>query len=124
MRIEVLFGDSWRTDLPQELTELQFLASTNTTRCEWARTPTDGLGDLETALKSFCELPSLLKSACGWATPAKMCRTTPKAARHLQVPEAASLLEKTLNEEKKADAKLTEIGERILNPQAARQQSA
>ena len=42
-------------------------------------------------------------------------------ARHLQLAEAASLLEKTLSEEKKADAKLTEIGEKILNPEAARQ---
>jgi ferritin-like metal-binding protein YciE len=45
-------------------------------------------------------------------------------ARHLGLPEAASLLQQTLEEEKKADAKLTEIGEKLLNPQAARQQSA
>jgi ferritin-like metal-binding protein YciE len=45
-------------------------------------------------------------------------------ARHLQFPEAASLLQKTLEEEKKADAKLTEIAEKVLNPQAARHQSA
>jgi ferritin-like metal-binding protein YciE len=45
-------------------------------------------------------------------------------ARHLGLTEAASLLEQTLEEEKKADAKLTQIGEKLLNPQAARQQSA
>ena len=45
-------------------------------------------------------------------------------ARHLGLAEAASLLEQTLEEEKKADAKLTQIGEKLLNPRAARQQSA
>jgi len=45
-------------------------------------------------------------------------------ARHLGVPEAAGLLEQTLEEEKKADAKLTEIAENSLNPQAARSQTA
>jgi len=42
-------------------------------------------------------------------------------ARHLGLAEAASLLEQTLEEEKKADATLTQIGERLLNPRAARQ---
>ena len=45
-------------------------------------------------------------------------------ARHLGLSEAASLLQQTLEEEKKADAKLTEIGEKILNPQAAQVRSA
>ena len=45
-------------------------------------------------------------------------------ARHLGLQDAASLLEETLNEEKKADAKLTQIGETVLNPQAARRQTA
>jgi ferritin-like metal-binding protein YciE len=45
-------------------------------------------------------------------------------ARALRLQEAASLLAETLNEEKQADAKLTEIGERLLNPQAARHQVA
>jgi ferritin-like metal-binding protein YciE len=45
-------------------------------------------------------------------------------ARHLGLAEAASLLEQTLEEEKKADATLTQIGEKLLNPRAARQQSA
>jgi ferritin-like metal-binding protein YciE len=45
-------------------------------------------------------------------------------ARHLNLTEAASLLQQTLEEEKKADAKLTEIGEKALNPQAARQRGA
>jgi ferritin-like metal-binding protein YciE len=45
-------------------------------------------------------------------------------ARYSGFSEAASLLEQTLEEEKKADAKLTQIGEKLLNPQAARQQSA
>jgi ferritin-like metal-binding protein YciE len=41
-------------------------------------------------------------------------------ARHLGFQDAASLLDQTLNEEKQADAKLTQIGEQVLNPQAAR----
>ena len=45
-------------------------------------------------------------------------------ARHLGLSEAASLLQQTLEEEKKADAKLTEIGEKALNPQAARVRTA
>ena len=45
-------------------------------------------------------------------------------ARHLGFAEAATLLEQTVGEEKKADAKLTEIGENVLNPQAAHWQSA
>jgi len=45
-------------------------------------------------------------------------------ARHLGLAEAASLLEQTLEEEKKADAKLTQIGESMLNPQAAKRQTA
>jgi ferritin-like metal-binding protein YciE len=40
-------------------------------------------------------------------------------ARHLGLEEAASLLKETLNEEKNADAKLTQIGETAMNPQAA-----
>jgi ferritin-like metal-binding protein YciE len=39
-------------------------------------------------------------------------------ARQLGYGEAATLLEQTLNEEKAADAKLTEIGERSVNPRA------
>jgi len=42
-------------------------------------------------------------------------------ARQLGHNEAASLLEQTLNEEKAADAKLTAIGERIVNPRAAQE---
>jgi len=45
-------------------------------------------------------------------------------ARSLGFAEAASLFEQTLEEEKKADATLTQIGERLLNPRAARQQTA
>lgn len=41
-------------------------------------------------------------------------------ARHLGLKDAATLLDQTLNEEKEADAKLTQIGEQVLNPQAAR----
>jgi ferritin-like metal-binding protein YciE len=40
-------------------------------------------------------------------------------ARNLGLQDAAKLLQETLNEEKQADAKLTQIGEQ-LNPQAAR----
>jgi ferritin-like metal-binding protein YciE len=41
-------------------------------------------------------------------------------ARNLGLQDAAALLHETLDEEKKADAKLTQIGEEIMNPQAAR----
>ena len=41
-------------------------------------------------------------------------------ARNLGLQDAAALLQETLNEEKKADAKLTHIGEEMMNPQAAR----
>jgi len=39
-------------------------------------------------------------------------------ARQLGLREAADLLQQTLNEEKAADAKLTQIGETSVNPQA------
>lgn len=42
-------------------------------------------------------------------------------ARQLGLREAADLLEQTLNEEKAADAKLTAIGEKTVNPNAARE---
>jgi len=45
-------------------------------------------------------------------------------ARNLGLRDAVDLLEQTLNEEKQADAKLTQIGETVLNPQAARRQTA
>jgi ferritin-like metal-binding protein YciE len=45
-------------------------------------------------------------------------------ARILGLQNAASALEETLNEEKKAGAKLTQIGESLMNPQAARCQIA
>jgi ferritin-like metal-binding protein YciE len=45
-------------------------------------------------------------------------------ARNLGLQDAVSLLEETLREEKAADAKLTQIGETILNPQAAKRQTA
>jgi ferritin-like metal-binding protein YciE len=45
-------------------------------------------------------------------------------ARSLGLNEAVALLQETLNEEKKADAKLTQIGEEIMNPQAARTANA
>ena len=41
-------------------------------------------------------------------------------ARSLGIQDAVTLLQQTLNEEKQADAKLTQIGEQIMNPQAAR----
>jgi len=41
-------------------------------------------------------------------------------AKNLGLTDAVSLLQETLNEEKKADVKLTQIGEEIMNPQAAR----
>jgi ferritin-like metal-binding protein YciE len=45
-------------------------------------------------------------------------------ARNLGLPEAATLLEQTLAEEKQADAKLTQIGEQVMNPEAARTATA
>jgi ferritin-like metal-binding protein YciE len=45
-------------------------------------------------------------------------------ARQLGIPEAVSLLEQTLKEEKAADAKLTQIGQTIVNPQAAQERRA
>jgi|SRR5689334_3976556 ferritin-like metal-binding protein YciE len=45
-------------------------------------------------------------------------------ARHLGLQEAVGLLEQTLDEEKQADAKLTQIGETVLNPRAAKQAAA
>lgn len=45
-------------------------------------------------------------------------------ARHLGMQDAVGLLQQTLKEEKAADAKLTEIGERIVNPQAAQERRA
>jgi ferritin-like metal-binding protein YciE len=45
-------------------------------------------------------------------------------ARNLGLQDAVGLLNQTLNEEKQADAKLTQIAETVLNPQAARRQSA
>jgi len=41
-------------------------------------------------------------------------------ARNLGLHDALGLLQQTLDEEKKADAKLTQLGEEIMNPQAAR----
>jgi|SRR5579862_1774426 len=45
-------------------------------------------------------------------------------ARSLDLQSAVALLEETLAEEKKADASLTQLGETIMNPQAARRQTA
>jgi ferritin-like metal-binding protein YciE len=45
-------------------------------------------------------------------------------ARSLGLNEAVTLLQETLNEEKKADAKLTQLGEQIMNPQAAKTANA
>jgi ferritin-like metal-binding protein YciE len=45
-------------------------------------------------------------------------------AQQLGFQDAAGLLEQTLNEEKAADAKLTEIGESVINPQASQQPRA
>jgi ferritin-like metal-binding protein YciE len=45
-------------------------------------------------------------------------------ARSLGLQEAVGPLEETLNEEKKADAKLTQIAESVMNPRAARHQTA
>jgi ferritin-like metal-binding protein YciE len=45
-------------------------------------------------------------------------------AQSLGLSEVARLLESTLNEEKKADATLTQLGEQLLTRQAARHQTA
>ena len=45
-------------------------------------------------------------------------------ARQLGLTEAASLLQQTLNEEKAADAKLTQIGETVVNPRATQERRA
>ena len=45
-------------------------------------------------------------------------------ARSLGLQDAVSPLEETLNEEKQADAKLTQIAQNVMNPQAARHQTA
>ena len=45
-------------------------------------------------------------------------------AQHLGFQEAATLLQQTLDEEKAADEKLTEIGESLINPQAAQDRPA
>ena len=45
-------------------------------------------------------------------------------ARSLGLQDAVPLLQETLNEEKKADAKLTQLGEQIMNPQAAKTANA
>lgn len=45
-------------------------------------------------------------------------------AQQLGFQDAAGLLEQTLNEEKAADAKLTEIGETLINPQAGQERRA
>jgi ferritin-like metal-binding protein YciE len=41
-------------------------------------------------------------------------------ARNLGFQDAVALLQQTLNEEKQADAKLTQLGEQLANPQATR----
>jgi ferritin-like metal-binding protein YciE len=45
-------------------------------------------------------------------------------AQALGLQQAVSLLQQTLEEEKKADAKLTQLGEAAMNPRAARHQTA
>lgn len=45
-------------------------------------------------------------------------------AQQLGYTEAATLLQQTLNEEKAADAKLTQIGETAINPQAGAERRA
>jgi ferritin-like metal-binding protein YciE len=45
-------------------------------------------------------------------------------ARNLGLENVAGLLEETLAEEKKADAKLTQLGETMMNAKAARRQTA
>jgi ferritin-like metal-binding protein YciE len=42
----------------------------------------------------------------------------------LGLQNAVGPLEETLNEEKKADAKLSQIGETVMNPRAAKGQTA
>ena len=41
-------------------------------------------------------------------------------AKHLGLQDAVALLQQTLNEEKQADAKLSQLAEKVMNPQAAR----
>lgn len=53
-----------------------------------------------------------------------MYGTLASFARNLGLQDAAMLLQQTLNEEKQADAKLTQIGEQVMNPQAARKATA
>jgi ferritin-like metal-binding protein YciE len=45
-------------------------------------------------------------------------------AQQLGFQEAAQLLQQTLNEEKAADAKLTQLGETRVNPSAAQERRA
>ena len=45
-------------------------------------------------------------------------------AEQLGFPEAAQLLQQNLNEEKAADEKLTQLGERVVNPRAAEERKA
>ena len=45
-------------------------------------------------------------------------------AEQLGFQDAAGLLQQTLNEEKTADAKLTEIGESVINPRVGQEQRA
>jgi ferritin-like metal-binding protein YciE len=45
-------------------------------------------------------------------------------AQSLGLPEVASVLKQTLSEEKAADAKLTQIGETVMNSQAAQYRAA
>jgi ferritin-like metal-binding protein YciE len=45
-------------------------------------------------------------------------------ARQLGLNEAVPLLEQTLKEEKAADAKLTQLGQNVVNPQASQQRRA
>ena len=45
-------------------------------------------------------------------------------ARHLGQRDVAALLQQTLNEEKAADAKLTQIGETTINPRATQERRA
>ena len=45
-------------------------------------------------------------------------------ARNLGMPDVVRILEETLNEEERADAKLTEVGESVMNTRAARTQTA
>lgn len=45
-------------------------------------------------------------------------------AQQLGLQQAAQILQETLNEEKAADAKLTEIGESVVNPRASHERRA